>query len=129
MEIVPRHLPKTKRRSVDTPNTDIIPYHGGKRHGPQPIDIEMKEMVETSDYKKAFIHIDIAYCLAKQFADVIPGWTGFNTRLCSKNIPPQSKIGYLPIIDASPTQMSTVNTILIRSIDIAESLNLDTIVR
>jgi len=37
-------------------------------------------------------------------------------------------VGYLPIIDASPTEMSTVTTILTQSIDIANKLDLKDIV-
>ena len=43
-------------------------------------------------------------------------------------IPPQSSIGYLPVIDASPTDLNTVHTILTRSIEIADKLALKEIV-
>lgn len=60
----------------------------------------------------------------------LPGWTGFNTLL--KNTEnqhfPKTKIGYLPVIDANPTDMSAVNCILKHSIKIAEDLGLESIV-
>lgn len=43
-------------------------------------------------------------------------------------IPSTSCIGYLPIIDASPTDLNTVYTILQRSISIANKLGLEKIV-
>ena len=54
-------------------------------------------------------------------------WTGFNSQL-STCIPQMSVIGYLPVIDASPTEMSTVLTILQRSVEIANKLHLETLV-
>jgi len=73
---------------------------------------------------------DLAFCLMKLSGvdnDLLPGWTGFNASLQSSNIPPVSKIGYLPVIDASPTDLSTVYTILLRSIDMADRLGLESI--
>ena len=58
----------------------------------------------------------------------LPAWTGFNQKVSSSKILPVSKIGYLPVIDASPTEMSTVNLVLTRSIDIANILLLPNIV-
>ena len=57
----------------------------------------------------------------------MPGLTGFNTLLQNENIPPRSKITYLPVIDASPTDMSTVCTVLLRSVQIADQLELDAV--
>ena len=54
----------------------------------------------------------------------LPNWTGFNTNLEENVLPTQSKIGYLPVIDASPTEISTVKEILKRSEDIANKLGL-----
>ncbi|CAB3984024.1 Hypothetical predicted protein [Paramuricea clavata] len=50
-------------------------------------------------------------------------WTGFNTVLC-KEIPDVSRVGYLPVIDASPTEYSTINAILERSKEITDKLEL-----
>ena len=44
------------------------------------------------------------------------------------SVPSLCKIGYLPIIDGSPTDLSIVNAILCRSIDIADKLDQDSIV-
>ena len=61
---------------------------------------------------------DLAFCLCRYLgrSSAIPNWTGFNTRLAvNRNIPTQSKLGYLPVLDASSTELSTVNEILNRS--------------
>ncbi|XP_046842015.1 uncharacterized protein LOC124436135 [Xenia sp. Carnegie-2017] len=53
----------------------------------------------------------------------LPGWTGFNTMLIEE-IPEVSRVGYLPVINAPPTEYSTINEILKRSKNIAEKLDL-----
>ena len=71
--------------------------------------------------------LDLAYVLLKMFPSdetVLPGWTGFHTILCQDDIPEVSRIGYLPVIDAPPTEYSTINTILKKSEDIANKLQL-----
>jgi hypothetical protein len=70
---------------------------------------------------------DLAFTLCRHLGKgiTLPNWTGFNTKLIYKrDIPTQSKIGYLPIIDASPTELSTVKEILNQSEKIADKLNL-----
>lgn len=74
---------------------------------------------------------DAAFILCKVPAlniDTLPGWTGFNTMLQSKNIPPVSIIRYLPVIEANPVQLSTVHTLLLKSLDMAKKLGLESIV-
>ena len=50
--------------------------------------------------------------------------TGFNTKLCGNSIPVVSRIGYLAVVDASPTEYSTIKTILKRSYAITDKLQL-----
>ncbi len=69
----------------------------------------------------------MAYVLIKSLSSddhIVPGWTGFNTILCEDVIPPVSRIGYLPVIDTSPTEFSTIHAILKRCTDIADTLQL-----
>ena len=71
---------------------------------------------------------DLAFCLCRYLgrSSTIPNWTEFNTKLTvNRNIPTQSKLGYLPVIDASPTELSTVNEILSRSEEIANKLDFE----
>jgi hypothetical protein len=58
------------------------------------------------------------------YYNILPGWTGFNTILCKDDIPDVSRFGYIPVIDASTTEYSTINTILKRSSDIVDTLQL-----
>ena len=71
--------------------------------------------------------LDLAYVLTKMVCAVdetpLPGWTGFNTML-HEEIPDVRSVGYLPVINASPTEYSTIKEILKRSKSIAEKLKL-----
>ena len=70
------------------------------------------------------MQLDLAY-----FTDgTLPSWTGFNQLLSKVEVPSKSVIGYLPIIDISPTEMDTILNILKQSVDIADKLKLGTIV-
>lgn len=60
--------------------------------------------------------------LANGSDKIFPGWTGCNT-LLHKKVPEMSTVGYLPIIDASPTQYDTVYTVLEKRLQIADALN------
>ena len=58
---------------------------------------------------------------------VVPGWTGFNTKLV-REIPALSNIGYLPVIDNPATDLATINTILKKSVSICERMQIPEIV-
>lgn len=60
-------------------------------------------------------------------ARLLPSWTGFN-QLLSSSIPHKATIAYLSVVDASPTDLNTVNTVLDRSLEIADQLELPSIV-
>ena len=118
---------KTKQRSVDPPRQYIEVFHSGKRQGPHIPDTDSSVAITT--VQKASLKMDLGYCLIKlqESEAALPGWTGFNALVSSLNVPEKSGIGYLPIIDASPTDIATVNTILQRSVAIADRLDLDAI--
>eukprot|EP00794_Sanderia_malayensis_P000765 gene765-55_t len=128
-----KSLPKS--RSLQAPPVDIEPYFLGKRktvkffNAAENISLELEEKSHTHGQLKAKKQ-DLAFTLCKLQSNIpelaLPNWTGFNTRLedDKKTLPPQSKVGYLPVIDASPTEFSTVNEILKRSEAIADKLEL-----
>ena len=59
---------------------------------------------------------------------LLPGWTGYNQLLQDHSILQKSAIHYLPVIEASPTEYSTVNTILTNSVKLANQLELESMV-
>ncbi|CAB3997097.1 Hypothetical predicted protein [Paramuricea clavata] len=84
---------------------------------------EEHHLEPQNDAKKKYLAFTLCRYLGKIIT--LPNWTGFNTKLIYKrDIPTQSKIGYLPIIYASPTELSTVKEILNQSEKIADKLNL-----
>lgn len=110
---------KKKQRTVAVPVSDITPYAVGVKKTPKfdgdaldmtSMDIQVKNNECVSAHK-----LDLMYALLKIFAtnveDPWPGWTGFNTLIRQSNIPTVSRVGYLPIVDASPTEYSTLNEV------------------
>ena len=55
----------------------------------------------------------------------VPGWSGFNALSSTQEIPPKSVVGYCQLIDASPTDLSTVYSLLKKSVEMATQLCLD----
>jgi hypothetical protein len=116
---------KKKQRSIEVPQSDVKPFSIGIRKTPTFISEEGIAITTTASSEMAQ-KLDFAYVLVKMVPNdnsILPGWTGFNTILCNDDIP-VSRVGYLPVIDASPTEYSTINTILKRSNDIADTLQL-----
>ena len=119
-----------RSRSIPAPSKEINPYFLGKRKTVNLSDAMQNKEIEEEHYALPQINAkkkDLAFCLCRYLgkSSAIPNWTGFNTKLTvNKDIPTQSKLGYLPVIDASPTELSTVNEILNRSEEIANKLDL-----
>ena len=113
------------QRSVNMPNTDVTPYAIGARKTPKFHEVALNEKFNTS--RENAEKIDFAYVIIKYVAKdeiLLPGWSGFNTMLYHNNIPKESRVGYLPIIDASPTEYATINAILKTSMKIADKMQL-----
>jgi hypothetical protein len=106
---------------------EITPYALGKR-----VTVNLKDAIQevsVDEYvyvptQKAANALDFSFVLCRSLQNecLFPNWTGFNILLQSKEIPILSKIGYLPIIDAPPTEMSTINAIMKKSTEIANKL-------
>ena len=123
---------KKKQRSIKVPASTITPYSIGIKKTPKfdssALDLtSMEPLIKNSEIATAQ-KLDLIYLLIKIFAandeDPWPGWTGFNTMLQQSDIPPVSKVGYLPIVDASPTEYSTLNEVLKSGIRILDKLQL-----
>ena len=65
---------------------------------------------------------DNLFPFASDQSQVIPAWTGFNIKLRQEDVPHESSIGYCQVIDANPTEILTVYTLLQRSLLIADQL-------
>ena len=130
-------LIKTRRKSLDHPCSELMPYSLGKKKSidvlEQCSDLEFKEECH-SIHQISATKLDLVYCLLKlPFIDnpeLLPDWTGFNTLLSKSNNSAVnlSRIGYLPVIEGSPTEYTTVYTVFTKSLDIAARLNLEYVV-
>lgn len=107
---------KKKQRLVVPPDNAITPYAIGTKKTPEfdgsSLDLStMKPTLENCAIATAR-KLDLVYSLIKVHAaiaeDTWPGWSGYNTLLSAMCIPPLSRVGYLPLVDASPTEYSTL---------------------
>ena len=115
---------KKSQRSLQVPQSDMLLFTIGTRKTPHFLDLDK---TTTTSSREMAQKLDLAYVLLKMFPSddtVLPGWTGFNTILCQEDKPEVSRIGYLPVIDAPPTEYATINTVLKRSEEIADKLQL-----
>ncbi|XP_016111421.1 uncharacterized protein [Sinocyclocheilus grahami] len=116
------------------PCIPIEQYHQSKRQGPQNLFHHESNALQVDTYKlntMSAAQTELAYVVLKSIDAercTIPSWTGFHTLLKGDGTLQKSALYYLPVIEASPTEMSTVNTILKRSVQIADQLELDHIV-
>lgn len=130
-------LVKTRRKSLDDPCCELMPYSIGKKKSidvlEQCSDLEFEEECHSTHQISAN-KLDLVYCLLKlSFIDnseLLPDWTGFNTLLSRNDTSALnlSRIGYLPVIEGSPTQYTTVYTVFVKSLEIAAKLNLEYVV-
>ena len=69
--------------------------------------------------QKAANALDFLFVLCRSLQNecLFQNWTGFNILLQSTKIPILSKIGHLPIIDATPTEISKINATMKKNTD------------
>ena len=117
-----------KNRIIAAPETNIVRY-AIKEKGTLSLRNESSEIsLKEESYRpqqNVGRNADFLYLLSRKNAsedgESLPGWTGFNTKVY-KEIRSSSNIGYLPVIDAPVTDMSTVNTLLRHSVSICQRL-------
>ncbi len=123
---------KKTQRSLKVPDITLKPYSIGVKKTPAFNIPDSIEDYGENEKTNISLKTDLAYVLVKMHnrsgESPLPGWTGFNTMLTETEIPKESRIGYLPVIDNSPTEYSTINAILEKGVDIANALQLDYIV-
>ena len=108
----------------------MVTSSGGRKNGPEPLAQHVSLL--QSDYilsPQNPIKLDLVYYITKFSSEnILPSWTGFNMFLSKEEVPSKSIIGYLYVIDSSPTEMDRVLTILQRSVDITDKLHLETVI-
>ena len=130
--VLPSSSLKGKRKRSFTPRPcKILPYNARKRSGPGNMfiterDLSLQETACINQSKQK----DIAWCLPQSRNDpegrantqqLVPGWSGFNA-VISTDIPSLCTVCYCPVIEVSPTELSTVYTLLKRSVEMGQQL-------
>lgn len=121
---------KSRKRTIYPPVRPVSNYYLGKRCNPELVS----EITVCQQEKESFKHsklIDSLYIFSKLTTSdnqELPGWTGFNSTLEQGNVLPLSTIRYLPVLEANPTEFSTINNILLKSLEIADKMNIKEIV-
>ena len=122
---------RTHSRSIHTPLMDPpARYVSSHRQGPGQYCVDISRLTDGEDYSQTAQLTDLAWMVARLPAHVseklgangpsVPDWAGFNAALCSQSIPSTSKIGYLPVINAPSTQLSTCKKVLDMAVNISQ---------
>ena len=115
-------ISKSRGKRVEVTSKEIQPILKKKKNLPATFKVTtLDEIDERND--------NTCYVLAKCRCNEVPSlsWSGFFTKLTTI-VPEKSHIGYLPIIDGSPTDLGVVNAVHSQSIDRADKLNQNSIV-
>ena len=122
---------KKMQRTLKAPPTDMVPYALGVKKTPAFQEVQVNVEHHADITTRTASVLDTAYIAIKSvhtyYGDQcpLPGWTGFNTILVEVHeIPKESRVGYLPIINANPTEYPTIYAILKRSVSIVDKLKL-----
>ena len=121
----------SKKRTLEDFHIQILPYCAKKRSDPEtipPTEATVKGSSNEIEHSKkndflwpiCILNISDPLFHIIQEAQSIPSWTGFDAILCESSIPRKSVVGYCPTIDASSTNFSTIYTLLVRSIKMAD---------
>ena len=121
--------PRSLARSFQCRSSDIAPFFVTRKEGPQTLSVPSDESIHTKavELLKECNVLDTRFAILKsQPTDPpLPSWTAFNINQ-SKPLP-ESVVHYLPVIDASPTELSTVRHILEDAVKHADILECDQI--
>ena len=125
---MPARVPKIKKRPISGNSHRIPIYNAGKRMEPKPldrIDSPFTTIVRATPIK------NIAWVLARLstvHCQRVSSWPGFNIKLRSGIDILEDDIAYLQTVNAPATDLGTVCVVLLRSLKILQSLDLNAIV-
>ena len=127
-------MKKGSRSLKSCPIGNIEYYTRKERHGPQNLGFLLGNQTKRQNYEaviKDMAQTEMAFICCR-FVDrglhLIPGWTGFHITLQADKVLNKSNIHYLPVVDASPTELTTIYTIMKKSLDLADVLDLGNMV-
>ena len=113
----------------------------GKRCGPREFQLDMELLTQSTTDHLPAMRKDFAWFLTRlplgdsilHLSDSrneqrVPAWSGFNATLRKTEVPNPSVVGYCQVIDSSPTELSTVYTVLKRSVAMADQLQQEDVI-
>lgn len=110
---------------------DIIPapikgQSAGVYNGVLTRDWFKQSIDECPSAKKARAS-DMAFIMTRSLHEPMSSWTSFNQSVSTVN-PEQTSIGYLPIVQAPANDIDTLNTVVMRVLHVAKSLQQEHVV-
>ena len=132
VQVMPDANPiNVRRRSLAPQPSNVEYYTAGKRQSPSLKMMKDSQLIppdNTPSSSAARLH-DTSWCILRiteadtsNNTQTVSGWTGFNAMLHSDDAPVYSSVGYCPVIEASPTELDTVYTLLKRSVTMGQKL-------
>ena len=103
-------------------------YVAGKRQGPRPLKFCENDARDSIIADQEVLSRLWVISRKMSVPQTIPSWTGFNISVSSNITVVTTSIGYLDCIDASASDISTINQVLHRCLKIKDSLKLPSIV-
>ena len=111
---------ETRRRSFQPIHSEITPYYQPKDRPAPPLlpDVEIDKNILGNMMSKT---ADLIWMLARYQSvqllqsQEVPSWTGFYQEVTNQNDHPPNLISFLPAINQSPTQFSTVQEVLMKT--------------
>ena len=108
-------------------NETLPVYNRGERccpHSKEYVELKLNQIMERA-WKFNLLWILVRIHASEKQS--VPIWTGFNILVRDEYEVAKDNLGYLPTINAPATNMFTVHQVLMRSIQIKETLNLQSI--
>ena len=119
----------SKKRSIDTVDDANLPvYNAGNRRGPPSrrcVEVTLTQIMEDA-WKKNLLWLLARFHSSEN--QTIPSWTGFNILVKNKHVVAKGSVSYLPTLKAPATDMSAAYRVLTKSLQIKETLHLQSIV-
>ena len=151
---VPRPVVPRGRRSLQPTTSELTPFHLRSRHGPQHMEsssaapmsdspsgstaLDPSDSLRDLSDRDEAAALDSTYTSMKYFQQLsdqpstlptLPSWTGYNRLLVTSDpTPTLSSIHYLPVIEAPPTDNTTIMEIFKRSSQLSRQLEISEMV-
>ncbi len=117
-------IPRTKQKSLDPGQYEEQPIQVYRKPAKKPEPAVSCQQGQFENDSSMVLKKDLVWEVARACGgddSPIPAWSGFNALVSTRTVP-VTKIRYLPFINASPSDLSTIFTTLLRLVQIAKEL-------